>query len=111
MQDFRDNEKKQLKMAASLPFWILFPQSLSWVIIVWYLTFSYIFMVQLIYNMFLNHANITRLLKFKMAWKCFLPKINQVMANIAEFICPIKKKSEKKLFPETSERAFLRWWP
>ena len=34
MQDFRDNEKKQLKMTASGPFWILFLRNLSWVILV-----------------------------------------------------------------------------
>ena len=35
MQDFRDNEKKkQLKMTASWPFWILFLWNLPWVILV-----------------------------------------------------------------------------
>ena len=34
MQDNRDNEKKQLKITVSLPFWILFLPNLSWVILV-----------------------------------------------------------------------------
>ena len=32
MQEFRDNEKKKFKMAASGPFWISFLRNLSWVI-------------------------------------------------------------------------------
>ena len=33
MQDFRDNEKKQLKMTDNLPFWILFLQETSYYIL------------------------------------------------------------------------------
>ena len=47
MQDFRDNEKKQLKLTTKRPFWILFLRNLLWVILVWVLTFSSKRMVQL----------------------------------------------------------------
>ena len=50
MQHFRDNEKKQLKMTVSRPFWILFLQNLSWVILVLVLTFCSICMVQLCFD-------------------------------------------------------------
>ena len=47
MQHFRDNEKKQLKSTFSQPFWILFLQNFSWVILVRVLTFCSICLVQL----------------------------------------------------------------
>ena len=47
MPHFRDNiEKKLLKITVSWPFWILFLQNFSCVILVWVLTFCSICMVQ-----------------------------------------------------------------
>ena len=46
MQNFRDDEKKQLKKTVSRPFWILFLRNLSWVILVRVLTFCSICMVK-----------------------------------------------------------------
>ena len=63
MLDFRDNEKKQLKMADWRPFWILFG-----------FTFPFIFVVQLFCSFF-SHVYVTKLLIFKMAAKrLFAPK-------------------------------------
>ena len=46
MQHFRDNEKKQLKMTVSRPFWVLFVPNFSHVLSLCD-TFCYICMVQL----------------------------------------------------------------
>ena len=55
MQDWRDKNKKLLKIATSRPFCISFLRNLSWVILVWFLSYMYL--------------NITKLLKLKMATK------------------------------------------
>ena len=64
MQDFRGNEKKQLKMTARWPFWILFLRNLS-------LSYPCIYFVLYSWSshfaLFLSYINITKLLKFKKA--------------------------------------------
>ena len=67
MQHFRNQEKKQLKLTVSRPFWIfLFLQNLSWVILVRVLHFV-LYAWCSYFAMILSCANITKLLKFKMA--------------------------------------------
>ena len=46
MQNYINNEKKRIKVIAFWPFQIIFMWIFSWVILVLYLTFCFIFMVQ-----------------------------------------------------------------
>ena len=84
--------KKQIlnvRLAAILDF----ISAMSLVILVWDLTFCFIFMAELS-RFFLTYVNITRLLKFKMAAErqfIFPPqKLIRSLADIAEHICQIK---------------------
>ena len=81
MQDFRDNEKKHLKMTASWPFCILLLQNLSWVILVGVLTFCSMCMVQLCCFVFELRIDITDIIinqiqndRYTAILKLFAPK-------------------------------------
>ena len=86
---------------------------LSLVIIVRDLPFCFIFMVQLfcIFLCDLNHL-ITKLLKFKMAAKrpffniCLQKRIRS-LADIAEHICQIKRRSDGNCFLKRANKQFF----
>ena len=97
MQDFQDNEKKRLKMAASRPFWISFLRNLSCVKLVWdnlfyihgtgilHCFFSYVDVkyhkITQIQNIFLI---ILEILHFEID---LYEKLIRLLADIAEHIC------------------------
>ena len=86
-------------------------QNLSWVIIVRDLLFCFIFMIQP-FCIFLSHLNITKLLKFKMAAKrpflifCSQKGIRS-LADIAEHICQIKRRSDGNCFLKRANEHFF----
>ena len=94
MQDFRDNEEKQFKRATSRPFLFLFLRNLSWFMLVWDLTFCFIFMFQLI-TVFLRligkYHKITQKSKWPLNGNCLCSqKLMWSLTDIAEHICQIK---------------------
>ena len=81
MQHFRDNEKKQIKMTVSRPFFILFLQ--NYITLSPYILFS-MHAWSSYFALILSSVNITKFLKFKIAARppflnCLLPRGNQVI--------------------------------
>ena len=83
MQDFREDEKKTIKMTASRPFWILFLRNFHGLSLCESLHFV-LYARSNYFALFLSSVNIAKLIKFKMAARplfqnCLLPKVNQVI--------------------------------
>ena len=100
MQDFRDNKKRQLKMATFLDFFL---RILLWVILVCDFTFCFIFMVQIFYIIF----EVREYPKINQMQNCLLPKVNKSFADIVGHICQIKKKSDRTFSLKRAKEHFF----